>query len=105
MNGSKMLKEIREPVVIEKGKAAVLDQLASLGKSLIRSYPKIRRAGIASAGPLDPFIHAVSFMIECDGQEEIDIRAGGNLTIEARGKAELKGGSQLDLKAATVNIN
>jgi predicted 3-demethylubiquinone-9 3-methyltransferase (glyoxalase superfamily) len=25
-----------------------------------------------SAGPLDPFNHAVSFMIECDGQEEID---------------------------------
>ena len=25
-----------------------------------------------SAGPLDPFNHAVSFMIECDTQEEID---------------------------------
>jgi predicted 3-demethylubiquinone-9 3-methyltransferase (glyoxalase superfamily) len=26
-----------------------------------------------SAGPLDPFNHAVSFVVECDNQEEIDM--------------------------------
>jgi glucokinase len=50
----KVLAEIREPVVLENGKEAVFDQLARLGKQLMRQYPGIRRAGIASAGPLDP---------------------------------------------------
>lgn len=48
----KVIEEIRVPVVIEQGKQAVLDQLAQLGKDFIRRYPKIRKAGIASAGPL-----------------------------------------------------
>lgn len=50
----KVLEEIRVPVEIEKGKTAVMNQLADLGKIILSKYPKIRRAGIASAGPLDP---------------------------------------------------
>ncbi|MBC7692066.1 MAG: ROK family protein [Methylotenera sp.] len=53
-SAGKILAEIREPVVIEKGKAAVLNQLVLLGKNFIRDFPSIERAGIASAGPLDP---------------------------------------------------
>ncbi len=48
-----VLEEIRVPVAIEQGKAAVIQQLAMLGQSLIAEYPKIQRVGIASAGPLD----------------------------------------------------
>jgi glucokinase len=50
----KVLEEIRVPVEIEKGKNALMDQLGMLGKKILAKYPKIRRAGIASAGPLDP---------------------------------------------------
>jgi glucokinase len=49
-----VITEIREPVVLEKGKEAVLEQLARLGKDLMARHPSIRRAGMASAGPLDP---------------------------------------------------
>jgi predicted 3-demethylubiquinone-9 3-methyltransferase (glyoxalase superfamily) len=31
-----------------------------------------RKFQAMAAGPLDPFNHAVSFLIECDGQEELD---------------------------------
>ena len=49
----KILREVREPVQIEKGKAVVIRQLIDIGKRLIREYPKVRAVGIASAGPLD----------------------------------------------------
>src|SRR4051794_27799120 len=50
----KILAEIREEVQIQEGKAAVLNQLVRLGKEFLKGYPKIKRVGIASAGPLDP---------------------------------------------------
>ncbi len=50
----KVLEEIRVPVVIEQGKAAVLRQLSDLGRDLLSRHRGIRKAGIASAGPLDP---------------------------------------------------
>lgn len=50
----KVLKEIRVPVVIEKGKSAVIAQLADLGGQFLKTHPEIRQVGIASAGPLDP---------------------------------------------------
>jgi glucokinase len=40
--------------VIEKGKAAVIQQLADLGNEFLAKYPSIIRVGVASAGPLDP---------------------------------------------------
>ena len=50
----KILFELREAVQIHRGKAATLRQLADIGKKILERYPEIRRAGIASAGPLDP---------------------------------------------------
>ncbi len=50
----KIIEEIRQPVVLEQGKAAVIRQLADLGKDLIRRHKGIYRVGVASAGPLDP---------------------------------------------------
>ena len=50
----KILAEIREHVRIEDGKAAVIDQLVKLGKDFLAEYPKIKKVGMASAGPLDP---------------------------------------------------
>ncbi|MEK6580715.1 MAG: ROK family protein [Bdellovibrionota bacterium] len=50
----KVFDEIRVPVEIEKGKVAVFNQLADLGRALIKKHPDVRRVGIASAGPLDP---------------------------------------------------
>ena len=52
--GGRILMDIREPVQLEHGKEAVFEQLARLGRQLIDRYPGIKRAGIASAGPLDP---------------------------------------------------
>jgi len=49
----KILDEIREPVVFEKGKQAVLKQLGDLGLSLLKKHPQVKRVGVASAGPLD----------------------------------------------------
>jgi glucokinase len=46
--------EIRQPVVAAEGKAAVLKQLVRLGREMISRHPRIRRVGIAAAGPLDP---------------------------------------------------
>ena len=46
--------ELRVPVEFEKGKAAVLQQLAQLGNQFLQRYPRIKKVGIASAGPLDP---------------------------------------------------
>ena len=37
-----------------QGKSALLKQLADLGAQILKKHPSIRRAGIASAGPLDP---------------------------------------------------
>ncbi len=51
----KILAEIREPVVIDQGKKAVLEQLGKLGRQFINKYPKIKSVGMASAGPLDPY--------------------------------------------------
>ena len=50
----KVLVETRVPAAFADGKEAVLDQLTRLGKDLLSRYPRIRRVGIASAGPLDP---------------------------------------------------
>ncbi len=52
-NGT-ILDEVRVPVVLEKGKAAVIEQLAQIGRNYLKKYPSIKSAGIASAGPLDP---------------------------------------------------
>jgi glucokinase len=52
-SAGKVLHEIRVPVEIEKGKAAVIRQLGDLGKKILSHYPKIRAGGIGSAGPLD----------------------------------------------------
>jgi predicted NBD/HSP70 family sugar kinase len=50
----KILEEIRVPVVIDQGKAAVIQQLAELGKNFLARHPDILRVGLAAAGPLDP---------------------------------------------------
>lgn len=50
----KVLEEIRVPVQTEQGQKALMKQLGDLGKNILAKYPKIRCAGIASAGPLDP---------------------------------------------------
>lgn len=50
----KVLAEQKVPVVVEKGKSAVINQLADLGNEYIKKYPEIRYVGLASAGPLDP---------------------------------------------------
>lgn len=50
----KVLEEIRVPVATEKGKTGVIRQLGELGREFLKRHPKIRRVGMASAGPLDP---------------------------------------------------
>jgi glucokinase len=50
----KVLEEIRVPVLVEKGKAAVIRQLSDLGKDIISRHKGIKKVGMASAGPLDP---------------------------------------------------
>lgn len=50
----KILAEVRESVRIEDGKQAVIDQLVKLGKNFLSEFPKIKKVGMASAGPLDP---------------------------------------------------
>lgn len=40
------------PVLIEKGKKAVLNQLCQLGKKFVKKFNKVEKIGIASAGPL-----------------------------------------------------
>jgi glucokinase len=50
----KILEELRVPVEVQKGKLGVLRQLAELGKKFLERHPEIERAGVASAGPLDP---------------------------------------------------
>lgn len=49
-----ILRYLREPVMLKLGKEATLAQLITLGKRFIQEFPGIRRAGIASAGPLNP---------------------------------------------------
>jgi glucokinase len=53
-SSGKILAESRVPAVFSEGKKAVLDQLIALGREMIHKFPKVRRIGIASAGPLDP---------------------------------------------------
>ena len=48
----RIIEEIREPVVYDQGKKAVIQQLADLGSALISRHREIRRVGMASAGPL-----------------------------------------------------
>jgi glucokinase len=50
----KVLEEIRVPVAVEQGKAAVIRQLSDLGKDIISRHKGIKKVGMASAGPLDP---------------------------------------------------
>jgi glucokinase len=49
-----ILEEIREPIRLADGKSAVLRQLSDCGKRLLIKHPEVKRAGIASAGPLHP---------------------------------------------------
>lgn len=53
-SSGKILASHREPVLISQGKKATIDQLARLGLEMIKQFPDIEVAGIASAGPLDP---------------------------------------------------
>lgn len=50
----RILESRRVLIEFNKGKNAVLQQLADLGHSYLKRYPKIKKVGIASAGPLDP---------------------------------------------------
>ena len=50
----KILDEIRVPVALDQGKAATLRQLVELGREILERNPSIKKAGIGSAGPLDP---------------------------------------------------
>jgi len=50
----KILEETRQPAHIKKGPSALADQMAEMGKGLLKKHPKPQAAGIASAGPLDP---------------------------------------------------
>ncbi len=49
-----IIEELREPIRLHEGKAAVLRQLSDCGKQLLKKFPAIKRAGVASAGPLHP---------------------------------------------------
>jgi len=53
-SSGKVLECLRTPVLFKEGKSAVIRQLADLGQQMISKYPKIKRVGIASAGPLEP---------------------------------------------------
>lgn len=50
----RVLAEARAPILLEKGKEAVLDQLVRMGLEQIKKFPEIVGIGVASAGPLDP---------------------------------------------------
>ena len=50
----RILDEIRVPVALDQGKAATIRQLVDLGKKILERNPSIKKAGIGSAGPLDP---------------------------------------------------
>lgn len=50
----KVLKQIRVPAAFEQGKTAVIKQIVTLGRELIKQFQEIKTVGIASAGPLDP---------------------------------------------------
>jgi glucokinase len=50
----KVVEAKRVPVMLEKGKDAVLQQLIALGRDFLRRYPGVKRVGMASAGPLHP---------------------------------------------------
>jgi glucokinase len=49
----KVLREIRAPIYVERGKQAVLRQIIDTGKQLLDEFPKAKRFAMASAGPLD----------------------------------------------------
>lgn len=49
-----VIEEIRMPVKMALGKNIVLKQLVEIGKDLLGKYPRVKKIGIASAGPLDP---------------------------------------------------
>lgn len=50
----RILCERREAIFAERGKTAVINQLASLGNDYLKQFSEIRHVGLASAGPLDP---------------------------------------------------
>jgi glucokinase len=50
----RVLEERREPVRAREGQDALLRQLSDLGREFLSRNPGVRRAGVASAGPLDP---------------------------------------------------
>ncbi|MFL5813673.1 MAG: ROK family protein [Bdellovibrionia bacterium] len=50
----KVLEDLRVPIAAEKGRTAVVKQLADLGKAFLEKHPDIKKIGISSAGPLDP---------------------------------------------------
>jgi glucokinase len=51
--GGKILEETRVPVSLELGKDAVLQQISDAGLALLSGFPKVKKVGMASAGPLD----------------------------------------------------
>ena len=53
-NRGKVLDQVRVPAAIPDGKSALIDQMASLGLTLLKKHPSVKKVGIASAGPLDP---------------------------------------------------
>lgn len=51
---AKILEESRELVDVGQGKMGVITQMARMGKVFSTKYPQIKKAAVASAGPLDP---------------------------------------------------
>lgn len=51
----RMLAYDKRPIEVSRGLDAVLDQIQSTADQFRSQFPQIDRAGIASAGPLDPF--------------------------------------------------
>lgn len=49
----RILDEIRVPALFAQGKDAVLEQLVTIGKTLLKQHPEIKHVGMASAGPVD----------------------------------------------------
>ena len=49
-----IVESLREPVAKAEGRLAVIEQMLNMGQALLKRHPEISRAGVASAGPLDP---------------------------------------------------
>jgi predicted NBD/HSP70 family sugar kinase len=49
----KICREVRALIHVERGRDAVLRELTEIGRALLKEFPKAKRVGLASAGPLD----------------------------------------------------